>query len=62
MYFGYLKHSLLLCNIVGTFLYYIFGRFGGKEPDDICYYLDILCCECRVCGYTEQGWDNPIQK
>ena len=25
-------------------------------------FLDILCCECRVCGYTEQGWYNPVQK
>ena len=31
-----------------------FGGFGGKEPGDI-------CCECRVCDYTERRYLSQIE-
>ena len=32
--------ELQACNLYSLyFLNYIFGGFGGEEPDDICYYL-----------------------
>ena len=35
--------------------------FADSRVTDLLF-IDILCCECRVCGYTEQGWYNPVQK
>ena len=38
IYLGYLKH--IACNLYSMYcLNYLFGGFGDKEPDDICYYL-----------------------